>query len=47
MPAAPRTVTLKACCYHALSIHGVGLSLGGPSAPAAEDLAARRALLDR
>ncbi|MBK7114866.1 MAG: DUF692 domain-containing protein [Proteobacteria bacterium] len=32
---------------HALSIHGVGLSLGGPSAPAAEDLAARRALLDR
>ncbi|HMA12914.1 MAG TPA: DUF692 domain-containing protein [Steroidobacteraceae bacterium] len=32
---------------HALSIHGVGLSLGGPVAPSQEDLAARRALLDR
>jgi uncharacterized protein len=32
---------------HALSIHGVGLSLGGPSAPATEDLVARRALIDR
>ena len=32
---------------HALSIHGVGLSLGGPSPPAATQLAARRALMDR
>lgn len=32
---------------HALSIHGVGLSLGGPSLPAAAELAARRALIDR
>jgi uncharacterized protein (UPF0276 family) len=32
---------------HALSIHGVGLSLGGPCAPSAADLAARRALLER
>lgn len=32
---------------HALSIHGVGLSLGGPSPPAPAELAARRALLDR
>jgi uncharacterized protein (UPF0276 family) len=32
---------------HALSIHGVGLSLGGPSPPAPEDLQSRRALLDR
>lgn len=32
---------------HALSIHGVGLSLGGPSPPSPADLAARRALVDR
>jgi uncharacterized protein (UPF0276 family) len=32
---------------HALSIHGVGLSLGGPCLPAAAELAARRALIDR
>lgn len=32
---------------HALSIHGVGLSLGGPSPPDRADLAARRALADR
>lgn len=32
---------------YALSIHGVGLSLGGPSPPAPADLAARRALADR
>lgn len=30
-----------------LSIHGVGLSLGGPESPGPEELAARRALLDR
>jgi uncharacterized protein (UPF0276 family) len=30
-----------------LSIHGVGLSLAGPEAPSAGQLAARRALLDR
>jgi uncharacterized protein (UPF0276 family) len=32
---------------HRLSIHGVGLSLAGPTAPAPADLAARRALIDR
>lgn len=32
---------------HRLSIHGVGLSLGGPVAPSASALAARAALLDR
>jgi len=32
---------------YALSIHGVGLSLGGPSPPAPAELAARRALADR
>jgi uncharacterized protein len=32
---------------YALSIHGVGLSLGGPAPPTAAQLAARRALLDR
>lgn len=32
---------------HALSIHGVGLSLGGPSPPAPAELATRRALADR
>jgi uncharacterized protein (UPF0276 family) len=32
---------------YGLSIHGVGLSLGGPSPPTAAELAARRALLDR
>lgn len=32
---------------YALSIHGVGLSLGGPTAPCNADLAARRALIDR
>jgi len=32
---------------YALSIHGVGLSLGGPTAPSTADLAARRALIDR
>lgn len=32
---------------HPLSIHGVGLSLGGPSAPSTQALAARRTLLDR
>jgi uncharacterized protein (UPF0276 family) len=30
-----------------LSIHGVGLSLGGPESPRPEQLAARRALIDR
>ena len=30
-----------------ISIHGVGLSLAGPDAPAAQQLAARRDLLDR
>jgi uncharacterized protein len=30
-----------------LSMHGVGLSLAGPDAPTAQQLAARRALLDR
>lgn len=34
-------------CDHALSIHGVGLSLGGPLAPSPADLAARRALVER
>jgi uncharacterized protein (UPF0276 family) len=32
---------------HALSIHGVGLSLGGPSPPPHHELAARRALIER
>jgi uncharacterized protein (UPF0276 family) len=32
---------------YALSIHGVGLSLGGPTPPSSDDLDARRALLDR
>lgn len=32
---------------YALSIHGVGLSLGGPCPPPATQLAARRALADR
>jgi uncharacterized protein len=32
---------------HRLSIHGVGLSLGGPTPPSPSDLRARRALLDR
>ena len=32
---------------YAVSIHGVGLSLGGPAAPTRADLAARRALINR
>lgn len=32
---------------HPLSIHGVGLSLGGPEPPSRGDLDARRALIDR
>jgi uncharacterized protein (UPF0276 family) len=32
---------------YALSIHGVGLSLGGPSPPSPTELAARRALIER
>jgi uncharacterized protein len=32
---------------HALSVHGVGLSLGGPLPPSPAELQARRALIDR
>ncbi len=44
----PRLAWLEAICQsHALSMHGVGLSLGGPDRPQSAHLARLKALVDR